>query len=536
MKLEQALLERDLDFTGAFMATNELVSAIHMAPDMVSFTTKEALEHTLTSPVHRRQKQSLFLYKAAAEGLASLASSAGVPQAVAMSAVETLKKISCADMPGPQQAAAEALGSLHLDIRGPALKPPPMLETPMLDWEGLQARAGIRSDVPLYVYGRSLAAKANGREELLVVKLLGAEDDPSCLQWEVAWMNHLRTISHLQAAFRVPRPLDLGGCYIFRLDRLPEKVNGSFSRPLHRDRLAIAYKTQSDYFVYVNGHRDDTGMDEAGLLRVLGHCACLLGQLTSMGIVHLAPIPLFHNRIQTHRRADGGLYQWSRGGRLDRWLHSCQYPNLGLTGIRDFEHFISWSGRTAQLYEHIGTHLLSLVLVAGSYFRNQRPGYFGRNADGTTVDARDLFIQRGFRELIEGLFQRYYTGFVGHSPAHDTMASLDLDRLSQRLVDELGMDRYMEEVFRVVDQQQMSEEEFLAFLVDRGLSAEQASNMQRGVEDITLLTGPHLGRFNDRISVPELIQCVSAVSALCVADRFLMERSTQTTIGMMRPR
>jgi hypothetical protein len=94
----------------------------------------------------------------------------------------------------------------------------------------------------------------------------------------------------------------------------------------------------------------------------------------------------------------------------------------------------------------------------------------------------------------------------------------------------------MEEVFRVVDQQQMSEEEFLSFLAGRGLSEELASNMKRGVEDITLLTGPHLGRFNDRISVPELIQCISAVSALCVADRFLMEQNAQTTIGMMRPR
>jgi len=149
---------------------------------------------------------------------------------------------------------------------------------------------------------------------------------------------------------------------------------------------------------------------------------------------------------------------------------------------------------------------------------------YHRNPDGTPVDARDLFIQSIFRELIETVFRRYYTGFVGHSPDHAAMASLDLDRLTERLVDELGMDRYMEEVFRAVDQRQMSDEELTEFLVGRGLSEEEASSLQRGVEDITLLTGPHLGRFNDRISVPELIQCVSAVSALCVADRFMMER------------
>jgi hypothetical protein len=301
-------------------------------------------------------------------------------------------------------------------------------------------------------------------------------------------------------------------------------LNGSLSRRLHRDRLAIAFEIQSDYFTYVNGPREDTGLDEGDLCRVLGDCACQLGHLTSRGIVHLAPIPLFHNRVQTQRRADGGLYQWPRGGRLDRWLYSCQYPNLGLTGVRDFEHFVSWSGKTAQLYEHIGTHLLSLVLVAGSTFRNQKPGHFGRNPDGTPVDARDLFTQSGFRELIETVVHRYYAGFVGHSTDEAALAMLDLEGLSHRLVDELGMDRYMEEVVRVVDQQQMSDEEFMEFLVGRGLSEEQAANMQRGVEDITLLTGPHLGRFNDRISTPELIHCVSAVSALCVADRFLMER------------
>jgi hypothetical protein len=88
----------------------------------------------------------------------------------------------------------------------------------------------------------------------------------------------------------------------------------------------------------------------------------------------------------------------------------------------------------------------------------------------------------------------------------------------------MGVDRFMEEIFRVVDQQEMSDDELRQFLMDRGVSSEEAALRERGKEDITLFTGPHLGRFNDRISVPELIQFVSAASALCVADRYLLQR------------
>jgi hypothetical protein len=39
--------------------------------------------------------------------------------------------------------------------------------------------------------------------------------------------------------------------------------------------------------------------------------------------------------------------------------------------------------------------------------------------------------------------------------------------------------------------------------------------------NITLLTGPHLGGFNRPISLPEMIECISTMSALCMEGRLL---------------
>ena len=69
-----------------------------------------------------------------------------------------------------------------------------------------------------------------------------------------------------------------------------------------------------------------------------------------MGIVHTAPIPLFHNRAQAWRREDRGIYEWPRGGRLDRWLSSSRHPNIAASGLRDFEHLASIRRPGRQLY------------------------------------------------------------------------------------------------------------------------------------------------------------------------------------------
>lgn len=47
--------------------------------------------------------------------------------------------------------------------------------------------------------------------------------------------------------------------------------------------------------------------------------------------------------------------------------------------------------------------------------------------------------------------------------------------------------------------------------------------MQKGEQDIVMNTGPHLGDFNGRISIPELIEAIETMSALCMAGRFWSE-------------
>ncbi|HMA67142.1 MAG TPA: hypothetical protein VKO20_04925, partial [Desulfosalsimonadaceae bacterium] len=62
------------------------------------------------------------------------------------------------------------------------------------------------------------------------------------------------------------------------------------------------------------------------------------------------------------------------------------------------------------------------------------------------------------------------------------------------------------------------------FLIGRGFSTEAACRMEKGKADIRILTGPHLGGFNQRISVPELTQYTAALAALCIMDRYWLEK------------
>ena len=88
----------------------------------------------------------------------------------------------------------------------------------------------------------------------------------------------------------------------------------------------------------------------------------------------------------------------------------------------------------------------------------------------------------------------------------------------------MGVDRHMEEVLRMVDQDDLSREAFESYLVTRGFSRAQAAGLRRGQADIVLQSGPHLGGFNQPISLPELIHMTGAMAADCVMRRFRRER------------
>lgn len=88
----------------------------------------------------------------------------------------------------------------------------------------------------------------------------------------------------------------------------------SDNREIHPDCLAIMFIAEADYFKYANEPCHFQGQGNA-IKEVYGRNARLLGRLTSMGIIHTAIIPLFHNRVQRTRRRDQGFYVWEQGGK-----------------------------------------------------------------------------------------------------------------------------------------------------------------------------------------------------------------------------
>ena len=69
----------------------------------------------------------------------------------------------------------------------------------------------------------------------------------------------------------------------------------------------------------------------------------------------------------------------------------------------------------------------------------------------------------------------------------------------------------------------MSDAEFEHFLSSREYEGTLIKTLHKGEKDIILNTGPHLGGFNQPISVPELIDFLFCLSSLCISDRFIME-------------
>jgi hypothetical protein len=319
-----------------------------------------------------------------------------------------------------------------------------------------------------------------------------------------------------QYPFHIPQPLTIGSHQLFKLTRLP--IGRVSNMALHRQRYAVAFVTCRAYYTYPNDDRNQFRPAPDDVIRMLEGSAWLLGYLSGLGIVHSALIPLFHNRVQQGRRRDQGLYEWYRAGRLDRWLDSCRHPNLGPTGLRDFEHLDAVTGANRFYYRLLGDHLLSLFLICGSYFRNHNRQLCGRDPAGQPVDARGLFDRSVFKTMVHRIFRTYYRGFVGIS--FEGSLPLNLDRLVERMIDEMGVDRHMEEMLRVADQERMSLDQFQRFLLERGIPANQINTFSKGAADIALLTGPHLGGFNQTISLPEMIEAIRTMTALCVVGRY----------------
>lgn len=518
--LENALNSKGLDFTATYLAVRDLYSLARTHPEIIRSETISVLETVLEGLEHSSQTQSFFLYKEAAGALTSIVIHT-IRKPLAEQAISALKNVLGTGAGHVHRAAAEALGSLPFSMRGPKISEETIEETPHVKWEAILEEKHIKICNGPVVIGRSLIVTIDKENRLLVLKLACAEHSLQSIYREALWMEYFCSGDYsFPVRFNIPVPMKIERSYVFRLENIPVRMAEGID--LHPQGYAIGFIAHKDYFTYPNDHRTQRRLTAEGFKEVMFRNAWLLGTLTSLGIVHAAPIPLFHNRVQRNRRADNGMYEWPRGGRLDRWLDSCCYPNFGLTGIRDFEHLIAFNGLSPNLYRHIGTHILSLLLVAGSYFRNKDRATVGLDRQARPVDARDLFDKPFFKELIKGIFLGYYHGFVGRE--FSGLVPFNLDELTSRMIEEMGVDRHMEEMLRVIDQKQMTDEEFRDFLGKTGYSEKEANDFQKGVKDIIIYTGPHLGGFNERISLPELIEFVGAISALCIAGRYGREK------------
>jgi hypothetical protein len=525
--LEERLLHETWNFAATYLAVRDLHGLIRARPSMGSPETIAVLETVLKNPDVSSETQSLFLYREAAEALVTLVVHS-MKMPVAAQALATIENLLGTTQGPSQRASTEALGSLPLAVQGPALCRKPVECVPQVTWhEFLEETGNPPCDSPALL-GRSLVAGTNSQDAVLVVKLARDNEAVQSVLEEAIWMEYLHSEAFsFPVRFSIPVPVKVHGSWLFKLNPMPPGARHAVDpgQGCH----GMAFLAPKDYFTYPNDYRPGRPLAPNQFLEVMSRNAWLFGKLAARGIVHSAPIPLFHNRVQRNRRQDGGYYAWQRGGRLDRWLHSCSYPNFGATGIRDLEHLISFAGPSRQLYYHIGTQLLSLLLTAGSYFRNKDVARLGFDEKGNPVDARDLFDEPFFQEVIHGIFFNYYKAFTEKDLEGDPPFSLE--NLTSRMIDEMGVDRHMEEVLRVVDQQEMSDEAFRDFLISRGYGEEKIGDFTKGEQDIVIHTGPHLGGFNERISIPELIESIGTMSALCIAGRFWREQTATFSLS-----
>ena len=519
--LKHAVRTKAWDFSAKYLAVCEIHNLAREETEVICSDTIRSLESLFEDKAVCRQTQAFFLFKEAADILCSVIVRT-LDESLADEATEALKHGLKNEAVAVRRAAAEAMGSLPFSVRGPVIQRPLSREVPLVSWNELLEQAGTAGYTDPEIVGRSLVLRTGHEGELLVVKLARAEETPAQLSSEALWMEHLRSGEYdFPVRFDIPVPLSFRGDYVFRLEDMPVPSMGDGQ--WHAEGFAMAYRTTEDYFSYPNEADDSRRLREDQLSEVLFRNARLFGVLASGGIVHTAPIPLFHNRIQRRRREDGGVYEWPLRGRLDKWLESCAYPNFGLSGLRDFEHFTGVRGLGRRLYRPVGNQLLSLLLVSGSYFRNKEPSRIGLDEDGLPMDARDLFDRDLLEDLILGIFLHFYEGFVGAGYNGDL--PFDVSGLTDRMMDEMGVDRHMEELLRVTDQERMTDDEFKTFLRDRGVSEHRLQTLNRTEEEISMITGPHLGAFNNGISLPELIDFVETATALCMLGRYHGEKA-----------
>jgi len=504
---ENQLAQGCRDFSAAYMAVKYLASHIQDHPKTITPRTIDVLAGILELRRFHRQKQVLFLYAEAADAMVLMAGHTQNP--VAAPIIPRLLGILGNARGKCLRALSQSMGNLPMPFSAPLCQQfPDTVDDPL----EISLDTLIDNFQQISWQGRSLLAN-NGNRAQMVIKFAVSKANIQELVREIRWMDALN-LNNPAPDILLPVPLKIR-------ERILFKIKGSMPQGAPDnilDGTCIAFIPCPGYYDYPN-ERPDT-WSQNRIKAVFFKNAQFLGSLTRMGVFHTALIPLFHNRVQQGRRNDNGSYLWEHGGRLDQWLDSCRYPNFAASGPRDFEHLIP-EENSKKMGHYIGEHLLSFILVIGSFFRNKAPQRRGMDENNVPCDTRDLFSPTLFRELVDGVCRAYFKGLV-QTPCPQ---NIDLSPLPliESLITAMGLDVHMEEILRARDQGDMSDDGFKAFLRERGITGQ----IMKGKEDLVLNTGPHLGEFNQPISVPLLIEHLFRFSAFCTAHLFLGHSLTE---------
>lgn len=505
---EQLLIHHRLDFSAAYMGVKYIREHAVDYPFTITRHTRDALFAVFENARFKKAKQAFFLYHEAACTLVELAGT--MENDISRAIVPDLLSLLMTSTGNLLRALSQGLGRLadnHRAQNVPTISDNTIpLEINFACLAGKFKTPGEKSsaDGEWVWKGRSLIFRTD-TTILGVIKFATSRDNVSEICQEAGWMEWFSQ-DNLDSKILVPEPIRIQGSYLFRItDEQPEGAP-----PRICGQICIAFIPCPGYYEYPNAK----GADQTNIKSSFFKSAFALGTLSSLGLYHTALIPLFHNRVQQNRRNDNGRYLWEHAGRLDQWLDSSRFPNFAASGLRDFEH-IAWQAKPLDLAHYTGEYLLSFIMVAGSCFRNKAPHRRGTDNSRPYVDTRDLFCPDLFESLLNGVCEHYFKGLT-RCDSFDP-APFNVPALVQHLIEKMGKDDHMQEVLRVQDQLSMDDDQFKQFLTERGVTRVPV----KGKEEITLFTGPHLGDFNQAISIPELIEFLFKFSAFCVSTCFL---------------
>ncbi|MEE4608051.1 MAG: hypothetical protein V2L15_04120, partial [Desulfobacteraceae bacterium] len=273
---------------------------VQKSPGSLDAEVVAVLGRLLQEPRLGAKRQDLFLARKAAEVLVGFT---GVQRRdLSQGAWSALMDTLAVTRGLAHRGTAETLGSLPcLDAAGAPLPAPASGGGAPVAWAKIVERAGLDPSGALQRQGRSLVAGNGNGGRPLVVKMARADQDPEELAREAAWMEALAGQgSRFGCRFEIPEPLRFDGGHLVRPSSLPNPAPDPSA--LHPEGWAIAYLAPADYFVYPNDPLSGRLPVPEAFLEIMARAALLFGALAAAGIVHEAPIPLFHNRVQRHRR------------------------------------------------------------------------------------------------------------------------------------------------------------------------------------------------------------------------------------------